>query len=98
MQSFEILMIGIVLVLLVIAVGLVIWAGSRPKVRTSSERSQRIALGLSLGLAVGGGIGIVLGSLLFDSMSLGITLGAGGGMVIGLALGSLPQEKHEREE
>jgi NhaP-type Na+/H+ or K+/H+ antiporter len=41
---------------------------------------------LAIGLVLGGGIGIVIGSIV-DNISMGIVFGAGGGLVIGLAIG-----------
>jgi len=42
---------------------------------------------LAIGLVLGGGIGIVIGSFV-DNIPMGIVFGAGGGLIIGLAIGN----------
>jgi len=42
---------------------------------------------LAIGLVLGGGVGIVVGSLV-GNIPMGIVFGGGGGLIIGLAIGA----------
>ena len=57
--------------------------GSSP----TQRKSNKSGIGLSLGLVIGAGLGILFGYLI-DNVTLGLILGAGGGMVIGLSVGT----------
>jgi F0F1-type ATP synthase assembly protein I len=54
--------------------------GSSP----TQNKSNKLGIGLALGLVIGAGLGILFGYVI-DNLTLGLILGAGGGLVIGLS-------------
>lgn len=64
----------------------------------SKKESSRQATWISIGLATGCGIGVLIGALT-DNLGLWLPLGVCGGMAIGTAIGSIldAREKNKKE-
>jgi hypothetical protein len=77
-----------ILALILIGVVVLLWAVKRRSEGEIPLDNPRVGLYMSVGLAIGGGIGAILGIIFFDNPAIGIGVGAGSGMSIGLAIGS----------
>ncbi len=62
--------------------------------RNNDQKSSKMALGTSVGIAFGGGVGIILG-IVFGQTSLWLALGIGIGMVVGVGVGFAMDQKNK---
>ncbi len=63
----------------------------------SADNKHTVAAYVGTGLALGAGLGIVFGEIVFGDIGIGLTLGAGVGLTLGAAL-KARKKKNDSEQ
>jgi hypothetical protein len=67
------------------------------KRKNMSEKKRNTKNDMGLGIALGAGLGIIFGEIVFDDVGIGIAIGAGVGIALGGAYTTVSNNKNKSE-